>query len=155
MRGRVDDFFEAGTDRFGEQLQAGQVTYRGREMGGVGALRGALAHQASLLEAGQREAEEPVGTADFGEPVAEVGQHAVTETGIVQRPGPPSRGDGEILVAPQPFEVVTYPYRRRANRDARPCDLRGQRRDMLTGTGVEGQRAPRQLHRSEEPEHAR
>lgn len=85
--GRVGDFFECGTDRFGDQLQAGKVTHRGQDVGGVGALRGAFAHQSGLLEAGQREVEEPVGTAVFGEPVAEVGRHAVMETGIVQLHG--------------------------------------------------------------------
>ncbi|GAB2772152.1 hypothetical protein GCM10027073_01310 [Streptomyces chlorus] len=63
---------------------------------------------------------------------------------------------GEVLVAPQPIEPVAHPYRRRAIRVARPRDLRGQRWDLLTGTGTEGQRAPRRLHRlSEPPEHAR
>ncbi|GGL18450.1 hypothetical protein GCM10010094_94370 [Streptomyces flaveus] len=45
-------------------------------MGGVGALGGALVHQASLLEAGQREVQEAVSTIAFGETVAEIGQHA-------------------------------------------------------------------------------
>lgn len=56
----------------------------------------------------------------------------------------------EVLVAPQPIQPVAHPYRRRAARFARPCDLRSQRRDLLTGTRAEGQRAPRQLHRSTE-----
>ncbi|MEV4450371.1 transposase [Streptomyces mirabilis] len=47
--------------------------------GGVGALRGAFAHQPSLLETGQREIKEAVGAAVLSEPVAEVGQHAVVD----------------------------------------------------------------------------
>ena len=166
-------------------------------MGGVGALRGALAHQTGLLETGQREVEEAVSAVALGETVTEVGQHAVVEAGIVQLHGqgvlevdaaahrlgglpvrqaeqelqhtdggqlggreartPVARVPvGEVLVAPQPVQPVSHPHRRRATRVARPRDPRGQRRDLLTGTGAEGQRAPRQLHRSSErPEHAR
>jgi hypothetical protein len=63
---------------------------------------------------------------------------------------------GEVLVVLQPVEAVTYPYRRRATRVARPRDLRGERRDLRTGTGADGQRTPRQLIQpSEQPEHAR
>jgi hypothetical protein len=53
MRRDAGDFFQCGADRLGDQLQAGQVPHRGQDMGGVGALGGALAHQASLFEAGQ------------------------------------------------------------------------------------------------------
>lgn len=186
-----------GPDGLGDQLQAGQVTHRGQNMGGVGALRGALAHQTGLLETGQRKVEEAVRPAFLDEPIAEVGQHAVMEAGVVQlhrvgvlevdaaadrlgglpvrqaeqelqhtdggqlsrrkpRPPIPWVPVGEVLVAPQPIEAVTHPYRCRTARVARPRDLRGQRRDILTGTGAEGQWAPRQLHRSAElPEHAR
>ncbi len=56
----------------------------------------------------------------------------------------------------EPIQPVAHPYRRRAARVARPRDLRSQRRDLLTETGTEGQRTPRQLHRSPElPELAR
>ncbi|MDQ1035375.1 hypothetical protein QFZ75_001791 [Streptomyces sp. V3I8] len=51
-------------------------------MGGGGALGGAFAHQASLLEAGRREVEETVGAISLGETVAEVGRHAVVKAGI-------------------------------------------------------------------------
>ncbi|WP_258044728.1 hypothetical protein [Streptomyces sp. SM11] len=51
VRGCARDFFECGADRLGDQLQAGQVTHRGQDVGGIGALRGALAHQSGLLEA--------------------------------------------------------------------------------------------------------
>lgn len=197
MRGRAGDFFECGADRLGDQLRAGQVTHRGQDVGGVGALRGALAHQSGLLETGQREIEEPVSTVVFSETVTEVGQHAVVEAGIVQlhghrvlevdaaadrlgglpvrqaeqelqhtdsgqlsrretRPPIPGVPVGEVLVAPQPIQPVTHPYRRRTTRVARPRNLRSQRRDLLTGTGAKGQRAPRHLRRSAElSEHAR
>ncbi len=55
------------------------IAHRGQDVGGVGALRGALAHQSGLLEAGQREVEKTVGTVVLGKAVAEVGQHAVVE----------------------------------------------------------------------------
>ncbi|MEU9013901.1 hypothetical protein AB0D12_29875 [Streptomyces sp. NPDC048479] len=41
----------------GDQLQTGQVTDRGQDMGGIGALRGALAHQPGVLESGQGDRE--------------------------------------------------------------------------------------------------
>lgn len=193
VRGHTSDFFECGADRRGDQLQTGQVTHRGQDVGGVGA----LAYQAGLLETGQHEVEESVSPVAFGETVAEVGQHAVMESGIVQlhrhgvlevdatadclgglpvrqaeqelqhtdggqlsgrepRAPIPWVPVGEVLVAPQPIEAVANPYRRRTVRIARPRDLRGQRRDLLTGMGAKGQRAPQQLHRSAElPEHAR
>ncbi|GGZ19612.1 hypothetical protein GCM10010327_58390 [Streptomyces nitrosporeus] len=196
VRGHTGDFFECGADRLGDQLQAGQVTHRGQDVGGVGALRGPLAHQAGLLETDQREVEETVSTVTFSETVAEVGQHAVMEPGIVQfhrhgvlevdatadrlsglpvrqaeqelqhtdggqlsrrepRPPIPRIPVGEDLVAPQPIEAVVYPYRHRTAGVARPRDLRGQRRDLLTGTGAKRQQAPRQLHQSAElPEYA-
>jgi hypothetical protein len=197
VRGCAGDFFQYGADRLGDQLQAGQVTHRGQDMGGVGALCGALAHQSGLLEAGQREVEETVSTIPLGETIAEIGQHAVVEPGVIQLHGhrvlevdaaPDRLGGlpvrqteqelqhtdggqlsrretrppvtrvpvGEVLVAPQPIQPVTHPYRRRTTRVARPRNLRSQGRDLLTGTGAKGQRAPRQLRRSAElPEHAR
>lgn len=59
---------------------------RGQDVGGVGALCGALAYQAGLLEAGQGEVEEAVGAVALSETVAEVGRHAVVEAG--GRPAP-------------------------------------------------------------------
>ncbi|WP_274910904.1 hypothetical protein [Streptomyces sp. WZ-12] len=52
-------------------------------MGGVGALRGALAHESGLLQARERQIEKTVGAVVLGETLAEVGQHAVVEAGIV------------------------------------------------------------------------
>ncbi|WP_316746212.1 hypothetical protein, partial [Streptomyces sp. MK7] len=72
VRGDACDFFECGADGLGDQLQAGQVTYRGQDVGGIGALRGALAHESGLLEAGQCKVEETVGTVVFSETIAEV-----------------------------------------------------------------------------------
>lgn len=196
VRGRGGYFFECGAYRLGDQLQPGQVTHRGQDVGGIGALRGALAHQPGLLETGQREVEETVGAAVFSETIAEVGQHTVVETRIIQFHGhrifevdaaahrlgglPVRQAEqelqntdggqlsrrkprtpvtripvGEVLVAPQPIQPVTHPYRRRATRVARPRNPRGKRWDLLTGTGAKGQRAPRQLRRPELSEHAR
>ncbi|OIK25468.1 hypothetical protein [Streptomyces malaysiense] len=98
MRGRAGDFFECGADGLGDQLQTGQVAHRGQDVGGTGALRGALADETGLLQAREREVEKTVGSAALGETVTEIGQHAVI------------------------------------------------------GTGAKGQRAPRQLRRSELPE---
>jgi hypothetical protein len=84
VRGSAGDFLQRGTDCLGDQLQPGQVTHGGQDVGGVGALRGALAHQPGLLEAGQREVKEAIGAVALGETVAEIGQHAVVEAGIVQ-----------------------------------------------------------------------
>jgi hypothetical protein len=85
--GGAGDFFQRGAYRLGDQLQAGQVAHCGQDVGGVGALRGAFAHQSGFLEAGQREVEETVGAVVLGETGAEVGQHTVVETGIVQLHG--------------------------------------------------------------------
>lgn len=197
MRSGAGQLFQRGADGFGDQFQPGQVTHRGQDMGGVRALGGALADETSLLQAREREVEETVGSATLGETVAEVGQHAVVESGIVQFHGQrvleidaaanrlgrlPVRQTeqklqhtnggqlggreprasvawvpvDEVLVTPQPAQVVSHPHRRRTSRVARSRHLHGQRRDLLTRTGVERQRAPRQLHRFlNRAEHAR
>ncbi|GAA4486513.1 hypothetical protein GCM10023191_012840 [Actinoallomurus oryzae] len=51
-------------------------------MGGIGALRGAFAHEPGILATGRREVQEAVGAIALGETVAEVGQHAVVEAGV-------------------------------------------------------------------------
>ncbi|GGV06165.1 hypothetical protein GCM10010211_85920 [Streptomyces albospinus] len=56
-------------------------------MGGVGALRGALAHESGLLQARERQIEKTVGAVVLVEALTEVGQHAVVEAGIVQLQG--------------------------------------------------------------------
>ncbi|MFD4144338.1 hypothetical protein [Streptomyces sp. NPDC058572] len=58
-----------------------------RDVGGVGALGGALVHGAGFLQAGEREVEEAVGAVALGEVLAEVGRHAVVEAGIVRIDG--------------------------------------------------------------------
>lgn len=56
----------------------------------------------------------------------------------------------------QSVQTVAQPCRRRTVRVTRPRDPRGQRRDLLTGTRTERQRALRQRHGLQEhPEHAR
>lgn len=179
VRGGAGGFFECGADRLGDQLQPGQVAHRSQDVGGVGALRGALAYQPGFLQASQRKVQQAVGTTVLGETAAEVDQHAVVEAGIVQLHGhgalevdaaadrlgglPVRQAEqelqhadggqlggrearapvagvpvGEVLVAPQPVQPVADPYRCRAVRVARPRDLRGQRRVLLTGTGDGG-----------------
>jgi hypothetical protein len=157
---------------------------RGQDVGGVGALRGALAYESGLLQTGECQIEETVGAIALGQTVTEVGQHAVVEAGIVQLYGQgvlevdaaadrlggltvrqaqqelqhtdsgqlgrreartpvPRIPVSEVLVAPQPVQPVSHPHRRGTAWVTRPRDLRSQRRDLLTGTGAEGQRAPR------------
>jgi hypothetical protein len=189
VRSRAGRLFQRGADGLGDQLQPGQVTHRGQDVGGVRALGGALADETGLLQAREREVEEAVGSAAAGETLAEVGRHTVVEAGIVQLQGQrvlendaaanrlgrlPVRQTeqelqhtdggrlggrepravvarvpvGEVLVTPQPAQVISHPHRRRTARVARPRPLHGQRRDLLARTGVERQRAPRPLHRS-------
>lgn len=57
VRSDTGDFLQRGTDRLGDQLQLGQVTHGGQDVGGAGALRGAFAHQAGFLQPGQGEVE--------------------------------------------------------------------------------------------------
>lgn len=73
-----------GAFGLGDQFQPGQVAHRGQDMSGVRALGGALADETGLLQTREREVEETVGSAVLDETVAEVGQHAVVEAGIVQ-----------------------------------------------------------------------
>jgi hypothetical protein len=87
MRGGTGEFFQRGPHRLGDQLQPGQVAYRGQDMSGVGALRGAFAHQPGVLETGQCEVQEAVSVISPDQALAEVGQHAVVEAGIVQLHG--------------------------------------------------------------------
>ena len=87
MPGRAGHFFQHGTDRLGDQLQPGQVTHRGQDMRGIGALRGAFTHQSGVLHAGQGEIEEAVGAVALDETLAEVAQDTVMEAGIVQLQG--------------------------------------------------------------------
>lgn len=87
MPGRAGDFFQRGTDRLGDQFQPGQVAHRGQDVGGVGALRGALAYESGLLQAGERQIKKTVGAVILGEALAEIGQHTVVEAGIVQLHG--------------------------------------------------------------------
>lgn len=147
-------------------------------MGGIGALRGALAYESGLLQTGECQIEKTVGAAIPDDSFAEVGQHAVVEARVVQLHGQgvleigttadrfrclpvrqteqelqhTDRGQlsgrktrtavarvpaGEVLVVPQPVQPVPHPHGRRTVRIARPRDVHGQRKDMLTGTGTE------------------
>lgn len=73
-----------------------------------------------------------------------------------RQPGPPVTRvpRGEVLVMPEPVQPVAYPHGRRATGVARPRDLRGQGRDLHTGTGTDGHRAPQQLQRPTKPSRA-
>jgi len=53
-------------------------------VGGIGALRGALAHQTGLPRAGECQIQEPVGAVALRDALVEVGRHAVVEAGIFQ-----------------------------------------------------------------------
>ncbi len=84
MRGCAGHLFQRGADRLCDQFQASQVAHRCQHVGGVGALGGVPADQAGLREAGERQVQEPVSAVVLGQALAEVGQHAVVEPGIVQ-----------------------------------------------------------------------
>ena len=84
MPGHARHFFQRGTDRLGDQFQPGEIAHCGQDMGGVGPLCGAFTHEPGILEPNQREVQEQVGTVAHGEALAEVGQHAVVEAGIIE-----------------------------------------------------------------------
>jgi hypothetical protein len=67
-----------------DKFEAGQIADDGQDMGGVGALGGALADQSGLLQAGQGEIEEAVCPATLQQAVAEVAEHDVVESGVAE-----------------------------------------------------------------------
>lgn len=84
-----------------------------------------------------------------GGPTDRAGARRRWPTGRVR--GPDGHHAGTSRRSPRPAtapQVIFHPHRRRAVRLARPSHQLGQRRDLLTRTRVERQRAPRQLHRS-------
>ena len=84
LPGGAGDLFQGCPHRLGDQFQAGQVPHGRQDVGGVGALGGALADQPGLLQPGQGQVKEPVRPPVLQQPVAEVAQHAVVEAGIVE-----------------------------------------------------------------------
>lgn len=84
VRGSAGKFFERGAHSLGDRFEPGQVAHSGQNVGGVGALGDALAHQSSIGEPGQSKVEQAVGAVAFGEPVAGSAQHAVVKAGVVQ-----------------------------------------------------------------------
>ena len=84
VAGGAGEFLQGRAHRLGDQLQAGQVPHRRQDVGGVGALGGALADQPGLLQPGQGQVKEPVRPPVLQQPVAEVAQHAVVEARIVE-----------------------------------------------------------------------
>ena len=84
MAGGAGELFQGCSHRLGDQLQAGQVPHGGQDVGGVGALGGAVADQPGLFQPGQGQVKEPVGPAVLQQPAAEIAQHAVVEARIVR-----------------------------------------------------------------------
>nr|WP_245589706.1 hypothetical protein [Amycolatopsis balhimycina] len=82
--GGAGEFLQCRAHDFGDQFESGQVAHGGQDVGGVGALSGALADQSGLLQTGQGDIEEAVRPAVALEAVAEVAEHAVVEAGIVE-----------------------------------------------------------------------
>ncbi|MFJ1754853.1 hypothetical protein [Kitasatospora sp. NPDC088134] len=72
------EFFQGRAHGLRDQFEAGQVADGGQDVGGVGALGGALADQAGLFQPGQGEVEEAVRPA--------VPQQAVAEGETVTHP---------------------------------------------------------------------
>jgi hypothetical protein len=58
--GGTGELFQGCAHRLSDQLQAGQVPHGRQDMGGAGALGGALADQPGLLQPGQGQVKEPV-----------------------------------------------------------------------------------------------
>ena len=84
ITGGAGDLFQGRPHRLGDQLQAGQVPHRRQDVGGVGALGGALADQPGLLQPGQGQVKEPVRSPVLQQALAEVTEHAVMEARIVE-----------------------------------------------------------------------
>ena len=86
IAGGAGDLFQSRAHRLGDQLQAGQVPHGRQDVGGAGALGGALADQPGLLQPGQGQGQvkEPVRPPVLQQALAEVAQHAVMEAGIVE-----------------------------------------------------------------------
>ncbi|MFJ2746231.1 hypothetical protein ACIO3O_41960 [Streptomyces sp. NPDC087440] len=74
--------FQRGPDRLKDQLQAGQLASGGQDVGGVGALFAPLLDQSGRRKPCHGQVEQLVGAILLGEPVAEVAQHTVVETGM-------------------------------------------------------------------------
>jgi hypothetical protein len=84
VAGGAGELLQGRAHRLGDQFQPGQVPHRRQDMGGVSALRGALADQPGLLQPGQGQVKEPVRPPLLQQPVPEVAEHAVVEAGIVE-----------------------------------------------------------------------
>jgi hypothetical protein len=84
VSGSAGQFLQGCAHGLGDQLQAGQVAHGGQDMGGIGALGGALANQSGLLQTGQGQIEKPVRPPVLQQAVTEVTEHAVVEAGVVQ-----------------------------------------------------------------------
>ena len=67
MRDGACDLSQRGPHRLGDQLQSGQVAHRGQNVGGIGALGAAFAHQPGIPEPGQCEVKQTVGAIALGE----------------------------------------------------------------------------------------
>lgn len=87
MRRPAGELFKGRAHGLGDQLQSGQVTDRGQDAGGVGALPAALPDQADVPDLLQRQAEQLVDPALLGKAFAEVVVNAVVEAGVLQLHG--------------------------------------------------------------------
>jgi hypothetical protein len=117
VAGGPGDLLQGRADRLGDQFHAGQVPQGGKDMGGVGALGGALADSPASFPPGPGQVKEPVGPPVLQQPVAEATQHAVVEAGIVE---------------PEAERVLEVDRRRTASAASRP-DRPSRNRSTLTG----------------------
>ena len=92
--------------RLGHQLKPGQLPAREQDAGGIGALPPARFDQAGLLQPGQRQVAQPVGTAVLGPTITEVTEHAVMESGILQL-----QPERVCVVNPTPHRLDGLPIR--------------------------------------------
>lgn len=162
-----------------DQFQAGEFPGGGQDLGGVGPLPSALFDHSCVTYPVQGQGQELVGAVVLAQAVAEVREHAVVETGVVQvhgqgvrevDPAPHRLGrlpvgeaeqelqyadrgqlgrrkpgasvawipGQEVLVAPQPVEVITYPHRGGPTRITRPSRPSRELRHDRTGPRANG-----------------
>src|SRR5215471_6300940 len=139
MAGGAGDLFQGCPYRLGDQLQAGQVPHERQDVGGAGALGGAVADQPGLLQPGQGQVKKPVRPPVHQQPVAEIAQHAVVEARIVEA-GAERVLEGRSGTAP--------PRRRHGQRDRAGTAARsplpaGQARSRAARPGDTSRRSPR------------
>lgn len=97
LGGASGGFFQRGAYRFEDEFQAGEFPRCDKDLGGVGSLSSAFLDQTGTPRPVQGQGQQLVRAVVPGQPVPEVGQHAVVKPGIVQLHG---QGVLEVDAAP-------------------------------------------------------